>query len=177
MKRLATILLFLVLSISLVACGGSSSDSGDTTDTAESRRTETSEPAKAEPAVKEETTETKPAEPTPEEVQAAQERKAQEEQQRAQREQQKALEEQEKDVKSYGMAAIQEYGEYNYFPYGWNLHDIWGVINVEPMSDGTWFVKAECDYENEYGNKIDGVCEAYISGSGENWTVQQFIVY
>lgn len=133
-------------------------------------QTETTEPAKKAPAMKEETTESQPAEPTPEELAAAQQ--AKEAAQQA-----KALEEQKDHVEREGMDAIQEYGELYYFPYGWNLHDIWGVINVEPMSDGTWFVKAECDYENQYGNKIDGVCEAYITGSDENWTVQQFTVY
>lgn len=79
-------------------------------------------------------------------------------------------------VKVDGMHAIQEYGD-SYFPYGWNLHDIMGVISIQPQSDGSWFIKCECDVKNAYGTKIDGICEATIVGSGENWTVTGFNVY
>lgn len=79
-------------------------------------------------------------------------------------------------VKVDGMHAIQEYGD-SEFPYGWNLHDVMGVISIQPQSDGSWFIKCECDVKNAYGTKINGICEATIVGSGENWTVTSFNVY
>lgn len=121
------------------------------------------EPVEKAPAAATETTQ--PAETTPQQTQTPQPTKSS-----------SSKHSQETYVKVDGMRAIQDYGDM-YFPYGWNLHNVMGVLAVEPQSDGSWFVKAECDFENEYGNKIDGVCEATIVGSDENWTVTSFNVY
>ncbi len=105
-----------------------------------------------------------------------QQKQAEEEAQAAQAQAQKALKDEELDARTYGSEAVENYGEQLY-PYGFTFHYLMGMIAQEKLSDGSWFLKAECTITNMYGADYDSVCEATVVGSGENWTVTDFYVY
>lgn len=80
------------------------------------------------------------------------------------------------DNLSYAWQAVDRYGEQMY-PYGFKLHYIAGKLAEEKQGD-RYFLKATCDVKNEFGTWAKGLdCEAYVSGSGTNWTVDSFNVY
>lgn len=77
---------------------------------------------------------------------------------------------------SYAWQAVEEYGDMQY-PYGFKLHWIMGKLAQEPKDENTWFLKATVTVKNQYGTKLDGVCEAYVSGTTDNPQVTGFTVY
>lgn len=72
--------------------------------------------------------------------------------------------------------AAQSYGKKQY-PYGFKLHYLVGRLAERPEDDNTWFLKATCTIENEYGNKYDANCEAKVTGTTDNPVVTYFVVY
>lgn len=77
---------------------------------------------------------------------------------------------------SYAWQAVEKYGDIQY-PYGFKLHWIMGKLAQEPKDENTWFLKATVTVKNQYGTKLDGVCEAYVSGTTDNPQVTGFTVY
>lgn len=72
--------------------------------------------------------------------------------------------------------AAEDYGE-NQFPYGFELHYLTGKIAEEAYDEDTWFLKAECTSTNESGAKVDGTCEAKVTGTTDSPEVTEFTVY
>lgn len=72
--------------------------------------------------------------------------------------------------------AAQNYGKQQY-PYGFKLHYLVGRLAESPADDNTWFLKATCTVENQYGNKYDATCEAKVTGTSDNPRVISFNVY
>ena len=77
---------------------------------------------------------------------------------------------------NYAWEAVEKYGDIQY-PYGFKLHWIMGKLAQEPKDENTWFLKATVTVKNQYGTKLDGVCEAYVSGTTDNPQVTGFTVY
>lgn len=77
---------------------------------------------------------------------------------------------------NYAWQAVEKYGDIQY-PYGFKLHWIAGKLAQEPKDENTWFLKATVTVKNQYGTKLDGVCEAYVSGTTDNPQVTGFAVY
>lgn len=81
------------------------------------------------------------------------------------------------EAKAEAMTAFERYGKIM-FPYGFKPHFILGQIACDQSSDGSWFLKYECDITNEYGATMkDVVVEATIVGSPENPEVTYFYPY
>lgn len=72
--------------------------------------------------------------------------------------------------------AVEKYGDMQY-PYGFKLHWMMGQLAQEPKDENTWFLKATVTVKNQYGTKLDTVCEAYVSGTTDNPQVTEFLVY
>ena len=70
----------------------------------------------------------------------------------------------------------EKYGK-NEYPYGFSLHYIFGLISGTQLKDGSQEIKAECTIKNQYGVKLDTICEARVGGSDENPIVTYFFVY
>ena len=136
---------------------------------AEQREKERAETGAAEAARKEE------------EENAAAAKKA-EEQQKVQEEQ--AARDAERAAKQAGpvsqstaMEIVRKYGKAVY-PYGFKLHSIMGVLNVERQPDDSLFLKVYCDVTNAYGSCAENlVCEAYVGGTEGSPIVTSFVVY
>lgn len=78
-------------------------------------------------------------------------------------------------TRSYAQIAFENYGK-KIYPYGFKCHWIMDLRNAEQYDDGSWFLKVGVTIENQYGNKIDTVAEAKISGTDKNPKVDQFYV-
>lgn len=72
--------------------------------------------------------------------------------------------------------AVEDYGEVQY-PYGFELHYLMGKIAEEAYDENTWFLKAECTVTNESGAKVEGTCEAKVTGTTDAPQVTEFTVY
>ena len=72
------------------------------------------------------------------------------------------------------LTAVQHYGEDQY-PYGFDLHML-GTETVAVDAD-TWHLTATCDVTNEYGIEAEMTCEALVTGTTEQPTVEDFTVY
>ena len=57
---------------------------------------------------------------------------------------------------------LKRYGEQIY-PYGFKVHNLYGVINEERIDSNTWFLKAKVTIKNQYGVKRDTIVEARVS--------------
>lgn len=72
------------------------------------------------------------------------------------------------------LTAVQHYGEDQY-PYGFDLHML-GTETVAVDAD-TWRLTATCDVTNEYGAEAEMTCEALVTGTTAQPTVEDFTVY
>lgn len=70
--------------------------------------------------------------------------------------------------------AAEDYGKQNYSSF--KLHYYLGKLAATEESENTWFLKATCEYETIYG-KMNGTCEARVTGTELNPIVTYFIVY
>lgn len=72
--------------------------------------------------------------------------------------------------------AVNSYGR-GVYPYGFTAHYILGKLAAKAENGTTWFLKASCTIENEYGNEKDGTVEAEVTGTNDNPQVTYFITY
>lgn len=76
----------------------------------------------------------------------------------------------------YGWEAVKQYGEHAY-PYGFKLHYILDNQVEDNLYGDTWHLVASCDIRNEYGKWARGlICNAVVTGSGEDWVVDSFSI-
>lgn len=76
------------------------------------------------------------------------------------------------------LAACREYGK-DMYPYGFDTHDVLGVIqDFTPSDDNTWFYKATVDVTNAFGATAEDMTyECYVTGTTDNPQVSAFNVY
>ncbi len=78
---------------------------------------------------------------------------------------------------SAAWSEAKDYGKLQY-PYGFDLHNIVGLLAQTAVDDNTWFLKATCDVTNSFGAKQkDLTCEAKVTGTTNNPQIISFIVY
>lgn len=76
----------------------------------------------------------------------------------------------------YAWETVKSYGEHTY-PYGFKLHYILDNQIEDNLYGDTWHLVASCDIRNEYGKWAKGLtCNAVVTGSGEDWTVDSFVI-
>jgi|LSQX01.2.fsa_nt_gb hypothetical protein len=79
--------------------------------------------------------------------------------------------------RQYAWQAVESYGKREY-PYGFKLRWIAGKLAETVKDENTWFLKAECEFRNEYGTWLKNLtCEALVSGTTESPRVIDFTVY
>lgn len=76
---------------------------------------------------------------------------------------------------SYAWGAVEQRG-YEEYPEGFNLKNVWNKQAEQPYDDDTWFLKAGCTV-TYFGEKINCVCEAKVTGTSDNPEVISFSVY
>lgn len=76
----------------------------------------------------------------------------------------------------YAWQAVEQYGEKQY-PYGFKLRWITGKLAEKANDENTWFLKANCEITNEYGETVKGNCEAQVTGTQDDPQVINFMCY
>lgn len=72
--------------------------------------------------------------------------------------------------------AVQRCGDDSY-PYGFDVHQFFGVLEESVQDESTWYLRAECDVVTEYGETWSAVCEATVTGTKDDPLVTSFLVY
>ncbi len=81
------------------------------------------------------------------------------------------------DEKLYSGSAWKAAEKYGKKTYGsFKLHSIMGKMAEEAVDENTWFLKATCSY-TFMGDKLEGTCEARVTGTDADPQVTSFIVY